>query len=366
MSDLNLVLDAPNVGELEKDYLCRAVDSGYVSTAGPFVSEFEAGFADYLKIPHAVSTQSGTAAIHVALHHLGIGPGDEVIVPVLTFIATVNPVRYVGAVPVFVDIDPVTWTLDPAQIESKITDRTKAIIPVHLFGAVCDMTSILAIAQRYGLAVIEDATESLGSTYDGKYTGTLGAFGCFSFNGNKTMTTGGGGMVVGRDQAALDHIKFLVNQARDESVGYYHPEVGFNYRLTNLEAAMGLAQLSRLGDFLVAKAAYYQAYREVFSELDSVSIQGSVAGSTHSRWLTGIRVSGGRDVSAIQSALLSSGIPTRRLFMPLTEHPPYREDRGLYPNAYSVFDEGLCLPSSTLNSVSDTRRAAEIIGDSLR
>lgn len=360
MSNLQLLLDAPNVGALEKDYLCRAVDSGYVSTIGPFVNEFETGFATYIKSPLAVSTQSGTAALHIALHELGIGPGDEVIVPVLTFIATVNPVIYVGATPIFVDIDPATWTIDPAQLLSKISSRTKAIIPVHLFGAVCDMAPIMAIAKEYGLFVIEDATESLGSTYSGDYTGTFGDYGCFSFNGNKTITTGGGGMVVGRDAARMSRIKFLVNQARDEALGYYHPEVGFNYRMTNLEAAIGMAQLSQLDGFLAKKRAFFEIYQQCFDGVESIQIQHTTAQSIHSRWLTCIRVSG-KDIAALQKALSGQGVPTRRLFMPLSEHPPYRENPDHFPMAYAVFKEGLCLPSSTLNSMESTEIAARLI-----
>ena len=176
MSEL-LHLDMPNLGAIEKEYLCRAVDSGFVSTIGPFVSEFEQKFAAALGATGAVAVQSGTAALHMALHELKIGPGDEVIVPALTFVATVNPVRYVGATPIFADVDPATWTIDPASVEALITPRTRAIIPVHLYGTPCAMTEIMDCATRNGLQVIEDATESLGATYEGRQTGTIGALG---------------------------------------------------------------------------------------------------------------------------------------------------------------------------------------------
>lgn len=247
-------LDAPSVGELEKQYLSRMIDTGFVSTFGPFVAEFEEKIARYLNVKKAVSTQSGTAALHVALHEAGIGIGDEVIVPALTFVATVNPIVYRGATPVFADVNKDTYNIDPQEIEKAITEKTRAIIPVHLYGNPCNMGAIKEIANKYKLIIIEDAAESLGARYNGKFTATIGDFGCLSFNGNKTITTGGGGMVVSDNVKRINHIKFLVNQARDESVGYYHSEVGFNYRMTNMEAALGLAQMEKLKEFLEKKA----------------------------------------------------------------------------------------------------------------
>jgi len=209
---LKIELDAPNVGELEKRYLERCINAGFVSTYGPFVPEFEEKFAKYLGAKKAVSTQSGTSALRVSLYELGIKPGDEVIVPVLTFVATVNPVMYLGATPVFVDVDPNTWNIDPAEVRKVITPKTKAIIPVHLYGNPCEMDELVYISEKYGIPIVEDATESLGATFNGKYTGTFGKFGCFRFNGNKIITTGGG-MVVTDDEEAK-YIKFLVNQAK--------------------------------------------------------------------------------------------------------------------------------------------------------
>ncbi len=254
---MNIELDAPNLGEKEKEYLMKCIDSSYVSTYGSFVPEFEEKFAKYLRAKRAVSTQSGTAAIHIALYELGIGSGDEVVVPVLTFVATVNPVMYVGATPVFVDVDPETWNIDPEEIKKVITPRVKAVIPVHLYGNPANMEEIMYISEKYGIPVIEDATESLGAKFRGKFTGTFGKFGCFSFNGSKIITTGGGGMVVTNDEKAADHIKFLINQARDPSKGYYHPEIGFNYRMTNLETSLGLAQFERLDEFLRKKRKFH-------------------------------------------------------------------------------------------------------------
>jgi perosamine synthetase len=362
-----IFLDAPNVGDLEKDYLCKAIDSGYISTIGPFVSEFEQKFAQYLGESKAISTQSGTAAIHIALHELRIGNGDEVIVPALTFIATVNPVMYVGATPIFADVDMNTWNIDPNEIEKNITKKTKAILLVHLYGNPCNMEQIMKIAERHNLYVIEDATESLGATYKDKFTGTFGDFGCFSFNGNKVITTGGGGMVVGKDAKRLEHIKFLVNQARDESDGFHHPEIGFNYRMTNIEAAMGLSQLTKLDDFLAKKREFQDIYKEELKDNVSISFQKEYHDAHSSYWLTCISFSKDVDIPALQKSLKEKSIPSRRVFMPIVEFQPYREfKKGNHKNSYSLFDRSLCLPSSTLNTKDDIRYTCAVIKEFLR
>ncbi len=353
MCDKIIYLDAPNIGEQEKNLLCKAVDSGYVSTIGPFVSEFEAQFARYMKTDSAVAVQSGTAAIHMALHELGIGEGDEIIVPALTFVASVNPVKYVGATPVFVDVDLETWNMDPIQIENSITENTKAIIIVHLYGNPCNIEEILKITQKYGIYLIEDATESLGSRYKKRYTGTFGDFGCFSFNGNKTITTGGGGMIIGKDNQRLEHIKFLINQARDSSKGYYHPETGFNYRMTNIAASLGLAQMGKLDNFLEKKKIFNKIYKDRLSQ-KNFKFQKEYEYSESSCWLNTALIDKNINIPKLQKKLLKMGIQTRRIFMPLTEFPPYKEnDRKKYRNSYYIYENGLCLASSTLNSEDD-------------
>lgn len=359
-------LDAPQVGELEKDYLSRAIDTGYVSTAGPYVALFEEKIASLVGAKGAVSTQSGTSALHVCLHELGIGAGDEVIVPALTFVATVNPVIYAGACPVFADVDLRTWNIDPVSVQNCVTDRTKAIIPVHLYGNPCDMNVIKEIASKYGLYVIEDATESLGAKFNGEYIGTIGHLGCLSFNGNKTITTGGGGMVLGNDEKRLGHIKFLVNQARDESRGYFHSEVGFNYRMTNLEAAVGLAQLERLDGFLRKKRSFNAIYREELGGLDCLRFQEEQDGGESSWWLTSVFFEKEMDIPRIQKGLRERGVPTRRVFMPVPGMPPYVGHRcDKFENAEEIYDRGLCLPSSTLNSYDDIRNVCEIMKEAI-
>ena len=349
-----IFLDAPNVGALEKEYLSKAIDTNFISTIGPLVPQFEEQFARYLGVKKAVSTQSGTAALHMALYELGIGRGDEVIVPALTFIASVNPISYVGAKPIFVDVDLETWTMIPEDIEKKISKKTKAILVVHLYGNPCVMDTIMKIARKHDLFVIEDATESLGAKYQGKYTGTIGDVGCFSFNGNKTITTGGGGMIVGKDSKRLEHIKFLVNQGRDETRGYFHPEVGFNYRMTNLEAALGLAQIKRLDEFLMKKKKFCEMYTQELHDVKSVSFQKEYPQGKSACWLTCVQFGKNIDVDKIRQRLNERNIQARRIFMPVVAFPPYRGKRmSDYKNSYQIFDRGLCLPSSTLNTLND-------------
>jgi len=350
-----IYLDAPNVGELEKEYIAKAIDSGYVSTVGPFVPEFEDKLSRYLNVTKAVSVQSGTAAIHIALHELGIGPGDEVIVPALTFIATINPVTYVGATPVFVDVDARTWNMNPKEVEKNITERTKAIIPVHFYGNPCNMDELIRIANKHNICIVEDATESLGAKYKGKFTGTFGDFGCLSFNGNKVITTGGGGMVVGNDKSKLEHIRFLANQAKDKSKELNYSEIGFNYRMTNIEAALGLAQAERLKQFLAKKRIFNNIYRENLKDT-CICFQEEYPGAESSYWLTGIVFEKDIDIVLLQMKLKAKGVPTRRIFEPVVEFIPYRKyKQKQYENSYQIYEKGLCLPASTLNSEDDIR-----------
>ncbi len=351
-----IYLDDPNLGTQEKAYLARCVEANYVSTYGPYVPEFEERFSRFLNTERSVATQSGTAALHMALHELGIGPGDEVIVPVLTFIATANSVKYVSARPVFVDVDPDTWNMDPALVERAVTKRTKAIIPVHLYGNPCDMRSIMDIAERRHICVIEDATESLGSKFHGRFTGTFGDFGVFSFNGNKLITTGGGGMITGADPDRLGHIKYLINQARDSSSGYTHSELGFNYRMTNLEAALGLGQMERIGEFIQRKKELSGIYERKLGWRAEIRLQKPQGRSEVVWWLTSGRINPeiGIPVQQMCSELKKKNIPTRGVFAPLVTFPPYKETAAKeFPNAFEIYHNGITFPGSTLNGVDE-------------
>ncbi len=360
---MEIFLDAPDLGELEKEKLNECIDSTFVSTVGPFVGEFSERFASFVGVPHAVPVQSGTAALHLALLELGVGPGDEVILPVLTFIATANAVMYTGATPVFSDVDYRTWNVTAETVAEKITSRTKAILVVHLYGNPCKMDSLLDLARSRSIPIVEDATESLGATWCGQKTGTFGDIGCFSFNGNKVITTGGGGMITTATRAKAEHMHFMANQAREVARGYYYSRVGYNYRMTNLEAALGLAQMERLESFLEKKRETARIYRERLENLEGVSCQQEYPGASSSWWLSSILIDRpGFKMESFMEVLKSEGVPTRRVFTPITAFPPYSEyGSGTYRNAYGLFRQGLNLPSSTLNSLESVEYVAKVV-----
>lgn len=280
--DSLIPLSVPNIGEREMLYVSQTLREGWVSTAGPNIAEFERKLAAYCKAPGAVACQSGTAGLHLSMLALGIAQGDEIFVPTLTFAAAVNPVRYVGAEPVFIDCDD-SLCMDMEQlmrfIETEcdyngiqlINKRTKrllkAVVVVHVFGNIADMDALMAIAEKYNLRVVEDATEALGSyikegKFSGKFAGTIGDMGVYSFNGNKIMTTGSGGMVVARNPVLLERVRYLSTQAKDDEVYFIHNEIGYNYRMTAVQAALGLAQIERLEEFIEQKRRNYYSYRQ--------------------------------------------------------------------------------------------------------
>src|SRR6266849_8650115 len=237
---------APSIGEEEMANVMEAMRSGWISSLGAFIGQFERDFAAVCGVAHGVAVANGTTALHLALVAAGVGPGDEVIIPSLTFVATANVVHYCGATPMFADSDPETWQLDPAKLEARITPRTRAIIPVHLYGHPCDMDAILELSARRGLAVVEDAAEAHGAEYRGRRVGAVGTVGCFSFYGNKIITTGEGGMCVTDDAALAERLRLLRDHGMDPKRPYWHEVVGYNYRMTNLQAAVGVAQVKRL------------------------------------------------------------------------------------------------------------------------
>lgn len=358
--DFRIPLDAPNIGDLEKEYVVRALESGYVSSAGPLVSQLEERFAGYVGAKYAVATVNGTSAIHLALRLLGIGPGDEVIVPALTFTGTVNPVAYAGATPVVVDVDPLTWNIDVSEVEKAVSRRTRAVIPVHLYGNPADMTGLVSVAGRYGLIVIEDAAEALGARYNGRHVGTFGRVGIFSFNGNKVITTGGGGMLVTDDPDLAERARLLVNQGRVPGVfEYEHQEIGYNYRLTNLQAALGLAQMERLPAFLAVKRSNAALYRELLGGRTGIGFQQEQAGAESSWWLFSVlvdREAFGEDKKSVISRLRSSGIQVRPLFNPIDRQPCFRS-YGLTrcPVAGDLYEKGINLPSTSFLTGEEVR-----------
>ena len=284
----------PEIGEEELKNVVEAVKSGWVSSRGKFIEEFENSFAKYIGVKYGVATSNGTAALHLALAALNIGEGDEVIVPDLTFAATINSVIYVGAKPVIVDINPHYWCIDPDKLEKAITPSTKAIIPVHLYGHPCDMEAITEIASKHNLYVIEDAAEAPGAEYKGRKVGSFGYISCFSFYGNKIITTGEGGMCLTNDRELAEKIRILRDHGMNPVKRYWHDVVGFNYRMTNLQAALGLAQLSKIERFIEKKRKIAEIYAEELSPIEGVVLHPEMPWAKCVYWLYSILMDDGK------------------------------------------------------------------------
>jgi perosamine synthetase len=354
-------LSEPTVGEREAEYLRQCVEENWVASKGRFVREFEELFAHIHGRPAAVSTVSGTAALHLAMIALGIGPGDEVLVPALTFVASANAVRYVGARPVFVDVDPHTYTIDPAHAESLVNERTRALLVVHLYGHPGDMDALRVLADKHDFALVEDATEALGSLYRGRLCGTIGDIGCFSFNGNKLITAGGGGMVLAREEDRLEHIRNLTYQSRVAGTPEYrHDEVGFNYTLSNLHAAVGLAQLERLEQFLARRRTLAARYASGLAETPGLTFCAEESWARSNFWLMSVLVDRephGRSREQVMAALERAGIESRPFFTPLSDIGAYDvENDAKVPVARRLHAQGLSLPSSAKLDARDQDR----------
>lgn len=360
-------LSTPWLAGREREYLLECIDSGWVA-AGPYIDRFENSVAQLVGSVGAVAVSSGTAALHVALHLLGVGSGDAVLCPTLTFVATTNAIVYTGARPIFLDNEPTTMGVDPASLRNfietqcsidsigTVTDtvtglRIKALVVVHLYGHPADMDPILEISQEYGLPVIEDATESIGSLYHNRPTGSMGLIGCFSFNGNKTVTSGGGGMIVSTDEELISRSRSLINQAKSAGSSFFHEEMGFNYRLSNLHAAVGLAQFERLEDFLEARRGHALRYAEALSEVPGITFCTEQPWVRSNYWLSTILVDPEVieiTTDKIMKTLGDRGIEVRRPFVPNHQLPPYQNDRteGNLESALSLYQRALNLPSS--------------------
>jgi len=360
-------LSTPLIQGREQEYVLECLDTGWVA-AGPFVRRFEEAVSQCLGSADAVAVSSGTAALHVALLLLGVGPGDEVLCPSLTFVATTNTVSYTGARPVFVDSQRESWGLDPLELRrflnedcerdtaGRLMDRAtgrcvKAVMVVHLNGHPVDMDPVLTTAAEFGLPVVEDATESLGSQYQGRPTGLLGDLGCLSFNGNKIITSGSGGMIVSQDQGLLDRARYLINQARDPGDDFFHSEIGYNYRMSNLHAAVGLAQLERLEEFVEARRSHAWRYAQAFTEHQGITFMAEQPWARSNYWLSSVLLDPETcPVSPVQlvDGMRRAGIEVRRAFVPNHLFPEYEADRtvGDLPVARSIYQQGLNLPSS--------------------
>jgi len=339
---------APVMGEKELAYVTDCVRSGWVSSLGEYVRRFESGFAAYCGVSHGVATHNGTVALHLVLAALGIGPGDEVIVPALTFVATANAVRYTGATPVFVDSEEESWNIDPAAVARAITGSTRAIIAVHLYGHPAQMEPLQQLAKRHNLALIEDAAESHGARYKGRRTGSLGDVGVFSFYGNKIITTGEGGMIVSNDHALVERCFFLENQAKSSSDPYWHSEIGYNYRMTNMQAALGVAQLEQIDEFISARIRNAAHYRRRLSDVPGLVMPPRADWAENVYWMFSVLVNPefGADRDQVMAGLHRREIETRPVFYPLHMLPMYNTGQSL-PVAERVGQTGLNLPSGS-------------------
>jgi perosamine synthetase len=356
-------LSVPVIEGNEWKYVKECLDTGWVSSVGSFVDKFEDILAEYTGCRYAVATSNGTAALHISLLASGIRSGDEVIVPTLTFVATANVVKYCGAEPVFMDSDVETLCMDVDKLNeflqkntyrdsdnityNKVSNRPiRAIIPVHLFGHPLNMDYLQEVANRYNLIIVEDATESLGSEYNGKKTGSFGRAGCFSFNGNKIITTGGGGMVVTNDEHLSKKIRHLTTQARSDAVEYDHDEIGYNYRLTNIQAAIGLAQMERIDEFINIKRRNAVAYKELLSGLDEVEVLWEKPGVKSNFWYITIKTPEPHKKDLMEF-LLSRGIQVRPVWKPIHTLPMYRNSQAYKIRAaFGAYNSCINLPCS--------------------
>lgn len=338
----------PSLQGNELVYVTDCIQTGWVSSQGKYVRNFERNFADYVEANYAMSVANGTVAIHLALETLGIGPEDEVILPDFTFAATINAVLYTGAKPVLVDIEQETWNIDPKEIEKSISPKTKAIIPVHIYGHPAKMDEIMQIAKKHNLLVIEDAAEALGSYYNNKHVGTMGDASTFSFYGNKTITTGEGGMVIFKDKAAFDKAEVLRDHGMSKSKRYWHDYIGYNYRMTNLQGALGCAQLEKVEEFVKQKIWLANEYERILSSYEGLfSLPPNLDNVRNSFWLYTVLLNEKIDRDSFMAKLKMNGIETRPTFYPLHQMPPYQGYKsGSYKNAIDISKRGISFPSS--------------------
>ncbi len=334
----------PDLSPLEEKYLLQAYRSGWISSKGEFLARFEETFAHWLGVRYALAASSGTTALHLALLALRLEPRDEVIVPALTYVATANAVAYTGARPIFADCNAASWTLDPKDVERRITKRTRGIIAVHLYGRPAPMEPILSIAREHGLWVVEDAAEAPGARVFGHPVGSMGTMGCFSFFGNKILTTGEGGMVATNDEHLAQLVFRYRGQGVSSSVTYWHDLIGYNYRMTNLAAAIGLAQLERIEEILKTKERLARWYRERLSEVEGIELPAPMEWAEEVCWMYSVLVPRRDEVRA---QLGEAGIETRPFFFPVYKMPIYFEQTLHLPVTENLSARGMNLPSST-------------------
>ncbi len=360
-------LSTPHMGEEEFKFVQEAFETNWISPVGPFLGQLEQELANYNKVEEVAVLSSGTAGIHLALILLGVGTGDEVMCSSFTFAASANPIVYVGAEPVFIDSEKETWNMDPEVLKEALRERAalnklpKAIIVVHLYGMPAKMNEILAVADEYGIPVIEDAAESLGSSIDGQMTGSFGAMSILSFNGNKIITTSGGGALLSNNKSWIKQARFLSTQARDDAPHYQHSQIGYNYRMSNVCAGIGLGQLRVLDNRIEQKRAIYARYESEFREFEGVRFLDEPEGYFSNRWLSCILLDDEKQRETLRLVLAADNIESRPLWKPMHLQPVFAST-SFYGEGVceELFQHGLCLPSGTNMSEADMNRVIEI------
>lgn len=372
-----IYLSPPHMSGKERNYIDEAFETNWIAPLGPNIDAFEKQLAAYTGAADAVAVSSGTAAIHLSLQLLGVGAGDTVFCSSFTFVASANPIRYCGAEPVFIDSEPDTWNMSPEALQQAFEDANrqgklpKAVIVVHLYGQVSKMDEIIALCEQYEVPLVEDAAESLGSTYKGKQSGTFGKFGIYSFNGNKIITTSGGGMLVSDDVELLRKARFLATQARDAAPHYQHSSIGFNYRMSNLLAGVGRAQLEVLDERVAARRAVYKNYAGAFSDRRGISFMPELKGTKSNRWLTALVMDEQETkvtIPELLDALAAANIEARPLWKPLHLQPLFEGSRFYAHNdgesvCGRLFQSGICLPSGSSMTVVDQVRVVDCMND---
>lgn len=366
-----ILLSTPHMGDREQEFVKEAFDTNWIAPVGPHVDAFEQEFCQVTGAAHAAAVSSGTAALHLALQLIGVGYGDEVICSTLTFAASANPITYLGAKPVFIDSDRTSWNMNPDLLQEALEQRSsigklpKAVVLVHLYGQSADIDPILKVCNQYGVALIEDAAEALGATYKGRTPGTFGNIGIYSFNGNKIITTSGGGMLVSDDRELVAKARFLATQARDPAPHYQHSEIGYNYRLSNVLAGIGRGQLQVLNDRVAARRRNYEVYSSALGNLPGIEFMPEASFGNSSRWLTCLTIDPetfGANTDQIRIALAKQQIETRPVWKPLHLQPVFAECECIGGEvAEDLFARGLCLPSGSNLTDTDLKRVIDAI-----
>jgi len=375
-----ILLSSPHMGGMEQKYIQEAFDTNWIAPLGSNVDGFEQELANYVGVKSASATSAGTAAIHLALDLLGVRAGDTVFCSTLTFIASANPILYLGAKPVFIDSEETTWNMSPQALERAFVDAKingqlpKAVIIVNLYGQSARMDELMAICDSYGVPIVEDAAESLGSTYKGEKSGTFGKFGIYSFNGNKIITTSGGGMLVSNDEELISRSRFLATQARDTAKHYQHSVVGYNYRMSNIVAGIGRGQLEVLDERVAQKRAIFERYAEAFLQVEGIQMMPELDGTFSNRWLSTMTI----DPNLIQQtpyeiidALNDANVEARPVWKPLHMQPLFadcpfyvHEENNIVSER--LFATGICLPSDTKMTLEEQQRVIDVVLENCR